>query len=347
MVFSESAPAYFEDTPAWYDVLTWVRGYGQLWREGTDMGNYSARRPDASRFHNVLWNYAYNLPLARFQRPGNWNDPDFIIGGDPGMTLAESRSQMALWAMMSAPLILSSDVAKLSPDAIAVLGNKDVIAADQDALGRAATLVRRTAAMDLLLKPLRGGDFAVAVLNRGEASAHVEVKPAELGLRAACKLEVQELWGGAHAAALTADVAAHDTDIWRVHPLAACGVAARIGVIAMTLPKGPHTIDGYVRCLALEGVMEPCTGSASESWTVSAQGTLQSAGKCLAESSGRVGMLACSGNKAQQWRYTLAGNLVSAADGMCLSADVDDKLTVQSCGHNLPNQLWSLPSEMR
>lgn len=347
IVFSESAPAYFEDTPEWYDVLTWVRSYGQLWREGTDMGNYSARRPDASRFRNVLWNYAYNLPLARFQRPGNWNDPDFIIGGDPGMTLMESRSQMALWAMMSAPLILSSDVAKLSPEAVAVIGNKNVIAVDQDALGRAATLVRRTTTTDLLLKPLRGADVAVAVLNRGETATHVEVTPAELGFKAGavCQLQAQELWGGGRTSSLTADLAAHDTEIWRVHPAVGCGAPARMGVIAMTVPKGGHTIDGYVRCL-VDGGTGPCAGTAAESWTVTAQGALQSGGKCLAETAGGVGMQACSNGKAQRWSYSLAGNLVGA-DGMCLSTDADGKLAMQACGHNLPNQLWSLPSEVK
>ena len=136
IVFSESAPAYFELRPEWYDVLTWVRDYGQLWREGSDMANFHAQNADKPRFASVLWNYAYNLPLGRFQKPGNWNDPDFIVGGDGGMSLAESRSQMALWAMMSAPLILSSDVGKLSPEAIEIVGNREVIKVDQDALGR-------------------------------------------------------------------------------------------------------------------------------------------------------------------------------------------------------------------
>ena len=116
-------------------MLTWVRDYGQLWREGSDMANFHAKNPDTPRFKSVLWNYAYNLPLGRFQKPGNWNDADFIIGGDGGMSLAESRSQMALWSMMSAPLILSSDVGKLSPEAIAILGNQAVIAIDQDRAG--------------------------------------------------------------------------------------------------------------------------------------------------------------------------------------------------------------------
>ena len=95
---------------------------------------------------------------------------DFIIGGDAGMSLAETRSQLALWSMMSAPLILSSDVDKLSPEAMAILGNKAVIAVDQDPLGRMATLVRRSPVMDVLFKKLSGGNYAVAVLNRGSAA---------------------------------------------------------------------------------------------------------------------------------------------------------------------------------
>jgi alpha-galactosidase len=99
----------------------------------------------------VLWNYAYNIPLGRFQKPGHWNDPDFIIGGDQGMTLPETRSQMALWSMMLAPLILSSDVDRLSSESLAVLENEAAIAVDQDPRGRIATLVRRSPVMDILL----------------------------------------------------------------------------------------------------------------------------------------------------------------------------------------------------
>jgi alpha-galactosidase len=129
----------------------------------------------------VLWNYSYNLPLGRFQRPGHWNDPDFIIGGDQGMTLPETRTQMALWSMMSAPLILSSDIDRLSSESLAVLENEAVIAVDQDALGRMATLVRRSPVMDILFKPLSNGEYAAAVMNRGPIPLSVEISAADLG----------------------------------------------------------------------------------------------------------------------------------------------------------------------
>jgi len=177
IVFSESAPAYFQGTPDWYVVLKWVRDYGQLWREGTDIATFDPKQPNTPRFDSVLWNYAYNLPLGRFQKPANWNDADFIIGGDSGMSMAETRSQLALWSMMSAPLILSSDLDKLTPEAVAILGNPSILAIDQDRLGRMATLVRRSPGTDVLMKTLSNGDYAIAVLNRSDALARTELRP--------------------------------------------------------------------------------------------------------------------------------------------------------------------------
>ena len=351
IVFSESAPANFEFSPDWYDVLTWVRGYGQLWREGDDMANYDAKNPDEPRFKSVLFNYAYNLPLGRFQKPGNWNDADFIIGGDPGMNLAESRSQVALWAMMSAPLILSSDVSKLSADAIEILGNKGVIAVDQDALGKDATLVRRTPLMDVLLKPLKGGDFAVAVLNRRDTPLGFQLRPEELGFARfpGCRFDAENLWTGANEPPLGtwgAGIRKGDTFIWRIHPHAGCGTPARTGVITMTTDKPHETIDGYAHCLAA-GTVEDCSGSPAETWTVSPRGELKSAGGCLAATGGEPALKVCDGSLAERWRYTLAGNLINAANSMCLtnlSAGATGPITLQSCGHNQLNQIWSLPN---
>jgi len=365
IVFSESAPAYFQGTPEWYDVLSWVGNYGQLWREGSDVSNFhgnrpprpdsQARLPRRTRFESVLWNYSYNLPLGRFQKPGNWNDPDFIIGGDIGMSLAETRSQLALWSMMSAPLILSSDIEKLSPEAIAVLGNRAIIAVDQDPLGRMATLVRRSEVMDVLFKPLAGGDDAVAVLNHGEAPAQVDLHPADLGFAASseCRLDAQDLWSGTRRPAISAlqeAVAAHDTAIWRIHASASCGRPARTGTITMTSADRRHrSLEGYTSCLAAPGRVEACDGTAGEIWTVTSKGALHSSGGlCLAVAEGTPVLQACRRASAQYWRYTLAGNLISAAGHQCLSvASMDgntQSLQVQPCGHNQPNQIWSLPN---
>jgi alpha-galactosidase len=359
IIFSESAPAYFQGTPEWYDVLTWARHYGQLWREGADIANYYANRPlhppFRTRFDSVLWNYAYNLPLGRFQKPGNWNDADFIVGGDIGLSLAESRSQLALWSMMSAPLILSSDIGTLSHQALEVLGNRAVIAVDQDPLGRMATLVRRTAVIDVLFKPLSTGDGVVAILNRSDAPAHVDVPLADLGFPAGsgCRSELQNLWTGVRQTARSSfqdEIAPHDTLIWRIRPSAVCGRPSRAGVIVVTSASTDRgSIEGYSRCLTDSGRVQTCNGASGERWTITAESALRSSGdRCLAVLKHKPVMQACRATNAQRWRYTLVGNLISSDDGQCLSVVGTDStaqnIEVQSCGHNQPNQIWSLPN---
>jgi len=354
IVFSESAPAYFQGTPDWYDVLRWVKEYGQLWREGTDVAIFDPKKPDNPRFHSVLWNYSYNLPLGRFQKPGNWNDADFIIGGDPGTTLPETRSQLALWSMMSAPLILSSDLERLSPQAVEILSNKSVLAIDQDPLGKMATLVRRNRIMDVLFKKLNGGSYAIAVLNRGPSPIHVELHPTDFGFSAnsVCHFEARDLWDGRNQSAtsiLQANVASHDTAIWRVQPSSSCGMPTRTGSIVMIAVGSHHheSIDHYTRCLTDSGIIEDCAGTSAETWTIIPGGTLKSGGKCLAVVDGKTAMQTCSASKAQHWKYTLLGNLVGA-DGACLTASGPDdqsaSLSTSPCGHNQPDQIWSLPN---
>lgn len=350
IVFLESAPAYFQGTPDWYNVLHWAGFYGQLWREGTDIAVYEAKNPDRSRFHSVLWNYAYNLPLGRFQKPGNWNNADFIIGGDHGMTLAETRSQFALWSMMSSPLILSSDVSKLSPAAIAILGNKAVISVDQDPLGRMATLLRRTPTYDVLFKQLQGGQFALAVLNRGTVPLSVRLQLADLGFPGRpCRLTAQNLWTGAntHAtSAIHAQIASHDTAIWKIRPTAACGSPTRTGTITRIIPKAHRDPENYTRCLAAPGIVEACSGAPTEIWTVSPDDALRNAGKCLAEKGNHARMEPCRSRAAQRWRYTQAGKLINRKDHRCLTGSKADGLTLNACGHDPASQIWSLPTAL-
>ena len=353
IVFSESAPAYFQGEPAWYDVLSWVRGYGQLWREGTDIDVYDSKNPTRSRFGSVLWNYEYNLPLGRYQSPGNWDDSDFIIGGDGGMTLPETRSQLALWAMMSAPLILSSDLDRQTPAALHILGNRAVLAVDQDPLGRMATLLRRNPVSDVLMKPLQNGGYAVAVLNRGAAALPVRLLPADLGFAGSgCRFDARFLWSGAHQpalAALRADVGAHDTAIWTIRPSAACGTPARIGTVTRILQsladanRATPDLTRYTLCLAASGVAEQCAGTAAETWEVTDGGALRSGGKCLAQKGDRAILSACSSAADQAWQYDLRGQLVNAASRLCLTGPTRGALEVKACGNNLPSQIWSLP----
>jgi alpha-galactosidase len=253
--------------------------------------------------------------------------------------------------MMSAPLILSSDVGSLSPDSLAILGNRRLIAIDQDPLGHMATLVRRTPETDLLFKSLSGGDYAIAVLNRGAGSTRANVEPTDLGFKAGCELRVEDLWNGSKqpgATSIHAEIASHDTAIWRVHPDHTCGTPKRIGTITMVVLHSEHDIDSYSRCLSGAGSVGSCKNAQDQSWTVAADGALISGGQCLSMENSAVIMRPCTGTREQRWKYNLSGNLINAANDRCLTAtDMSGKpqgVSVAACGHNQPDQIWSLPN---
>jgi alpha-galactosidase len=357
IVFSESAPAYFQSgewgNPTWFDVLGWVRQDGQLWREGYDIATYDANNPNASRWSSVMSNYGYNRWIGRYAKPGNWNDPDFLIAGDPGLSADESRSQVALWSMMSAPMILSSNVSALSSAGLAALGNGDLVALDQDSLGRQAGVASSTSTTDVLAKPLANGDRAVAVLNRGNSSQTVTTALSSIGL-SGCSVTAKDLWTGSTSTvstSLTATIPSHGTAVWRLTPGSGCAPA---------VPTGQVTGNG-AKCVDVTGsgtsngtsvILYTCTGNANQRWARPGDGTFRSLGKCLTSGGTTAGsyvvLSSCTGASSQNWSAQSDGTLTNASSGLCL--DVygggtanNTKLDTWYCGSHQANQAWALP----
>ncbi|MCX4746827.1 ricin-type beta-trefoil lectin domain protein [Kitasatospora sp. NBC_01287] len=355
ITFSESAPAYFQSgewgNPSWFSVLGWVGQDGQLWREGYDIATYDASNPSASRWSSVLSNYGYNRWIGRYAKPGNWNDPDFLIAGDGGLSDDESRSQVALWSMMAAPMILSSDVAHLTPAALAALGNTDLVALDQDSAGEQAAVVSTNGSTDVLARPLANGDRAVAVLNRTGSARSISTALASVGLPG-CTVSAKNLWTGASSTTssnLTATVPAHGTAIWRLTPQ---GCAAPVPTGQLT-GNGAKCVDDSNSSTTNGNpvILYGCTGNANQRWTLNSDGTVRTLGNCLTAAGGSAGAavtLNDCGASGQQWTANGDGTLTAAGSGLCLdvtgggTAD-GTELDVWTCGDHQANQAWSLP----
>lgn len=56
--------------------------------------------------------------------PGHWNDPDMLIIGNYGLSVDQSKSQMAIWAILAAPLIMSNDLNAVRPEFKEILQNR-------------------------------------------------------------------------------------------------------------------------------------------------------------------------------------------------------------------------------
>ncbi len=101
--------------------------------------------------------------LASYAGPGHWNDPDMLEVGNGGMTDIEYRSHFSLWAILAAPLIAGNDLRNMRPEIHDILTNKEVIAVDQDSLGREGERVRKNGDAEVWAKQLKDGSRAVSL----------------------------------------------------------------------------------------------------------------------------------------------------------------------------------------
>lgn len=167
-----------------FNVGTWGRKVGgNLWRTTFDIRDEWKAMADIG--------FAQNGKEERTAGPGGWNDPDMLEVGNGGMTLDEYRTHMTLWSILAAPLLLGHDPRQMTSETAALLTNREVIAIDQDALGKQGSRVLQQPETEVWTKPLADGSTAVALFNRGDAAASVEIRWSELGLKPA---RVRDLW---------------------------------------------------------------------------------------------------------------------------------------------------------
>ena len=194
-----------------FNVGTWGRKVGgNLWRTTGDISD----------------NYA-SMAQIGFDKtappenagPGGWNDPDMLEVGNGGMSSDEYRTHLSLWSLLSAPLLLGNDVGSITPETLAIVANGEVIAIDQDPLGRQARPVVRQADREIWVKPLADGSFAIGLFNRSTSAAQMSVPWSQLGLTARPS-SVRDLWQHVDLQpagdAIAADVPAHGVALFKL-----------------------------------------------------------------------------------------------------------------------------------
>lgn len=115
----------------------------------------------------VDWFFNNQDVLQPVAGPGQWNDPDMLLIGDFGLSMDQSRAQMALWAIMAAPLFMSNDLRTISSGARAILQNKVAIGINQDPLGvQGRRLFKEKSGIEVYLRPLSNGASALVFFSR-------------------------------------------------------------------------------------------------------------------------------------------------------------------------------------
>ena len=170
----------------WDDVWEWgPQVGGNLWRTTGDISDHY------NRMEQIGFSQA---GLAKYAGPGHWNDPDMLEVGNGGMTDDEYRQHMTLWVILAAPLLAGNDLSKMSPQTLAILTNKDVVAVDQDKLGQQGDRVWAEGPKEIWAKPLSGGAKAVALFNRAPEPKSITLKLDVLGFSP--KAKMHDLWTG-------------------------------------------------------------------------------------------------------------------------------------------------------
>ncbi len=327
----------------------WAPGISNLWRTSGDI-IFWGERPNMSR---VLANFD-SAQHASAQSPGHYNDPDMLVAGLTGFSDAQNRTHLSLWAIAGAPLLAGNKLTEMSSATRATLTNREMIAVDQDALGRQGTKVAEDASgLQVYGKVLSGtGRRAVVLLNRTGSAADITVRWSNLGL--AGSVAVRDVWtatdAGSFATSYTTRVPAGEAVLLTVAgadggPTGRQIVGAQSGR-CVDVPNGAAN--------GTQAQLWDCTGQPQQSWTYTSAKQLTVNGKCLdALNRGTVNgtqvvVWDCNGQTNQQWNVNSNGSIAGVGSNLCLDANGQGtangtKLILWAC-NGQANQQWTLRS---
>lgn len=196
-------------------------GMGDVWKWGPQVGaNLWRTTGDIQDNWKSMSGIGFDQSrLAPYAAPGHWNDPDMLEIGNGGMSATEYRTHFSLWCMLSAPLIAGNDLRSMSAETRDILTNREVIAIDQDSLGRQGQRLSSRDGIEIWSKPLHDGSHAIGVFNRGEKAKTVQFTCKEIGLSGPPKT-LRDLWKHCDltpaAGGYSASVPAHGVLLLRV-----------------------------------------------------------------------------------------------------------------------------------
>ena len=212
----------------------WAKDVGHLWRTSGDIyDSYDGRKSWEMGWKRIL-DLQYTLVensmgsdgIGKYAGPGHWNDPDMLEVGKSGLSYAESRAHFSLWCVIAAPLIAGNDVRHMKEEYRSMLTDKEVIAIDQDALGKQGfrALAEPANNLEVWAKELSNGEWAVCALNTAPTDAELTIKWEYFSwFLKGQPFSLQDVWAkkaaGDTTKPTTVKLASHDVALYRLKPL--------------------------------------------------------------------------------------------------------------------------------
>ena len=214
-------------------------GMGDVWKWGKSVGGHSWRTAGdlGLSFEGIgtaLFRDGFDVftknELQKYGGPGGWNDPEYILIGylsnwkgataPTPLTPDEQYTQVSLWSLQAAPIILSGDITRLDDFTLSLLTNDEVIEVDQDPLGKPGWRVSQKNKSEVWIKPLGDGSTAVGLFNRGKRATRIRASWKALGING--KQKVRDLWRqkdiGVFEEEFSATVSPHGVKLVRLFP---------------------------------------------------------------------------------------------------------------------------------
>jgi len=170
IMYSCSWPAYINDNQKalYYPYMAKICN---IWRNWDDIDDTYASMASIANY----WG-DHSEVLAAVAKPGAFNDADQLLIGNSGLNQMESETQMAIWAIIASPLLMSNDLRNIPVWAKAILQNREVIAVNQDPLGRQGSRISGSAGKtQIWVRELVNSDFAVVLWNDTPIIADIEL----------------------------------------------------------------------------------------------------------------------------------------------------------------------------
>lgn len=187
------------------DIIYSLCQYGrqEVWKWGSEVGGNCWRTTGDIRdnWESISKIGFGQAGLESFAGPGRWNDPDMLVVGYVGwsknlrptyLSPNEQYTHITLWSMLSSPLLIGCDLTRLDDFTFGLLANAEVIAVNQDQLGKQASRVVKEGNIQVWTKPLIDGSTAVAVFNLGEDPIDYTLSLETLGLNG--NYTIRDLW---------------------------------------------------------------------------------------------------------------------------------------------------------
>lgn len=220
------------EKPIVYSICEW--GTAQPWDWGRKAGNMWRTTHDIMPvWKSVVLLYDFTIKKYAAAGPGGWNDPDMLEVGNGKLSEDENRAHFSLWCMMAAPLMLGNDIRKFvdgnnnaveGNSALKIVTNKQLIAIDQDTLGKPAKRLKKVTGVDIIARPLANGDTALCLFNRSAGNKNIHLNLKELladeylDTPQSDQYELHDLWSDERntASAVSASLPKHSVKVYRI-----------------------------------------------------------------------------------------------------------------------------------